>query len=183
MRREVIFCAALGAIFPYPALAVTDEASGLAVDPTPPFIATITSELGSAPSISVSSNTGAPATEGGDHIACSVGFQEATSNALLTQEKINQISAAPGFIGLTKRRFETAFEVGEPTTFSVAGVTGIEFDGIGKPGAIGEDIHVYYALMQTPKGATVMSCFIGAEYFDGALPQFQAIRDTINPPK
>lgn len=132
MQRGVIFCAALGAIFPYPAVAVTDEASGLGVDPTLPFMATITSELGSAPSISVSSNTGLPAAEGGDHIACSVGFQEATSNALLTQEKINQISAAPGFIGLTRRRFETAFEVGEPTTFSVAGVTGIEFDGIGE---------------------------------------------------
>jgi hypothetical protein len=49
MRRGVLFCAALGVIFPYPALAVTDEASGLAVDPPPPFIATITSELGSAP--------------------------------------------------------------------------------------------------------------------------------------
>jgi hypothetical protein len=131
----------------------------------------------------VSSNTGLPAVEGGDHIACSVGFQEATSNALLTQEKINQISAAPGFIGLTRRRFETAFEVGEPTTFSVAGVTGLEFDGVGKPGAIGADIHVYYVLMQTAKGATVMSCFIGADYFASALPHFRAIRDTITPPK
>jgi len=182
--RGMILGSALLLAAANPAIAVTDPATGLAVDPPAPFVATMAPPVqNAAAAMVITSTTGTPVAVLGDPTVCSVAFRVAPSNANLTQVQLNEFLAKPEMINLTKASLELLFELGEGTLFTVGDVAGLEFDGRMKAGAAPAGVLVYIASMQTPKGVTLLTCFASQADFPRALPQFRGIRDTITPPK
>ena len=51
-----------------------------------------------------------------------------------------------------------------------------------KPAAAAPRRRVYMAMLETPKGYTFLRCATPDEGFAAALPQFRALRDSLNPP-
>jgi hypothetical protein len=121
-----------------------------------------------------------PAVGGGNTPLCTVTFR--SKPAPLTQAQLNELQGRPDVMSRIKSGFSQTFDFGEPNTFTVDGVAGLEFEGKLRAGPVA-GIPVYMAVMQTPKGVTGLTCNTPAENFGRAVPQFRSIRDRILPPR
>ena len=165
------------------AAALVDERSGLSVDPPEGFIASRAQSQGYDVTIGVDSASGTPRRGPEDAHLCQIGFHAIAANKQFSQAEINDLWLAPAWQEKVRATMDRTYVVSSQTQFELKGAAGMEF--VGRPiGGTGADrITTSLSLIETPPGRVVVVCVTLNEDFTAALPQFRAIRDTIQPPK
>ncbi len=166
-----------------PALALTDETTGLAVDPPPPFVASTGQHPRHDAVINIKSTTGTPHGANVDGSLCTVAYKHAPQNARLSQDDINAGIVKPEWMARMKAGFQLAFALDEPVPFQASGISGVELQGRPKAGPGAQEVRIYISLVETPKGRTMMTCATKQADMPKALPQFRKIRDAVRPPR
>ena len=184
MSRIVAFYSMVVVLSACPAFAVTDQATGLAIEPPAPFTATLVDRLpaNTAAMINVTLPGSTAGGFVGDNDECAITFRLLPQNAPYTQQQINATAVSPEMKNLTKASLQLGFDVGDAVEFDIAGAAGLEFVGKMKAGPRA-GVPTYIATVQTPKGATLLMCFSSSARFEGLVPQFRAVRDAIKPPR
>jgi hypothetical protein len=162
----------------------TDPATGFGIRPPAPFVAEQTTnrrqfDVG----IGVKSATGAPAPAGTGTYVCEAGFKAAAQNNAMSREEINAFMDKPEWVNIARATMELAFSISAQQRFTLEGYRGIEFRGRPKAGPGAENVRMFMSIVETAKGRTSMICVTDRVVYSKALPQFRAIRATINLPK
>lgn len=185
MKSAAAFLVIASSLAAVPAAAFySDPASGFGIRPPAPFVAEQTTnrrqfDVG----VGVKSSTGRPAPAGTGAYVCEAGFKAAPQNNGLTREAINAQMDKPEWANLARATIELAFNVTAQQRFTLEGYRGIEFRGSPKAGPGAENARMFMSMVETAKGRVTMVCLTDKSQFDRALPQFRAVRGTINLPK
>jgi hypothetical protein len=162
----------------------TDPATGFGIRPPAPFVAEQTTnrrqfDIG----VGIKSSTGAPAPAGTGSYVCEAGFKAAAQNNSLSRAEINAFMDKPEWANIARATLELAFSITTQQRFTLEGYRGIELRGQPKAGPGAENVRMVMSIVETSKGRVSMICLTDRAAFAKALPQFRAIRATINLPK
>lgn len=160
------------------AAAVTDVATGFAVDPPPAFVAERLDVPDYDVAFSIHAQDDIAPADSGD-FPCIVGFLRAPRASSLPQEAINAAMLSPERQQLLAGSIEAAYTILEQDVFDSNGRAGTEF--IVEPPA-DPSARVYLAWFETKLGRTVLTCGTTAERSDADIENYRQIRDTITPP-
>jgi hypothetical protein len=151
----------------------------LSVNPPAPFVATRDQE-GPPTVFTIRSSTNSPVSVRPDGGLCLLTFTESPDVAGLTQEQLNARKDTREWQQSIVGRMRSAdYRAG--AAFTVTSVRGMDFLGLKKAAPGEKKIGTYLAIMETPKGQTILTCATPHDGFDAAVPQFRAIRDSIRP--
>jgi hypothetical protein len=128
----------------------------------------------------ITSSSGIPEGAGGGRVVCGIRFRATPNAARFTQQQINEFQERPGAVNAAKAGLGKLFELGEPRTFTVNGIAGLEFEGKLTVGPT-SGAPSYVAIMSTPKGVTTLTCSTTPAHYPNAVQQFRAIRDSVKP--
>ena len=159
-----------------------DATTGFSIAPPAPFVAEQTTRRQFDVGAGVKSTTGKPAPAGTGAYVCEAGFKAAAQNNDLTREQINAQMDKPEWRKLARAAIELAFNVTAEQRFTLQGFRGLEFTGSPKAGPGHEEARMFMSLIETPKGRVTMVCVTERSGIARAIPQFRAIRATINLP-
>jgi hypothetical protein len=183
--RSIPALLALAALSPTGAHAFSaDPASGFGIRPPAPFVAEQTTnrrqfDVG----VGIRSTTGAPAGAGTSPYVCEAGFKAAPQNASLSRAEINALMDKPEWANLARATMELVFDITAQQRFTLEGYRGVEFRGQPKAEPASANIRMFMSMVETSKGRVSMICVTDRASFAKGLPQFRAIRATINLPK
>jgi hypothetical protein len=161
-----------------------DPATGFGIKPPAPFVAEQTTnrrqfDIG----VGVKSTTGNPAPAGTGGYVCETGFKAAPQNNGLSRSEINALMDKPEWVNVARSTIELAFSISGQQRFTLEGYRGIEFRGQPKAGPGAENARMFMSFVETAKGRVTIVCLTDKAAFSKALPQFRAIRASINLPK
>jgi hypothetical protein len=149
----------------------------LSVSPPAPFVATRAQE-GPPTIFTIKSSTNSPVSVRPDGGLCLLTFTESPDVAGLNQEQLDARKDTREWRQHIVGRMGSAdYQAGK--AFTVTGVRGMDFLGLKKTAPGEKKIGTYLAIVETPKGQTVLTCATLHDGFDVAVPQFRAIRDSI----
>ena len=167
-----------------PSAAFEDAASGFRITPPQPF--SVQRSVEKRPydiSVGLNSATGKPRLAGRDRYLCEAGFKANAENASLDRDTINALGDGEEWIAHLKSVYEkTGMIVLATGRYTLQGFRGLELEGKAPPHAP-DDVRIYIAFSDTPKGHTTLRCVTLADDYIAALPQFRAIRDSITLPQ
>lgn len=181
MRAHVLFLAL--ALAPLPALAFEDAATGFAFRAPPGFVEAPTTRARFDAGVAVDVTGGFPPIAGTSKHLCEAGFKAAAQNARLTQRQINARAADPKRLEQVKVILGVAFDVTAIRPDGAGEVLGAEIEAKPKIGPDHENIRVYLAIFETPKGRTTLICATTKDAWAKALPMFRDIRSGLTLPK
>ena len=182
MRSPVALCLAILAA-PAAAQGFRDEATGFSVNPPAPFVARATSRRQFDAGAGISPTTGVPPIAGtGDHL-CEAGFKAVPKNAGLTQAQINALAAGKEWRDIMRATIGVIFHVEAMRGARIGPVAGVEIVARPKFGPDHENVRVFAAIHETPKGRVTMICSTTKAAWAKALPAFRALRGSITPPR
>jgi hypothetical protein len=155
----------------------------LSVSPPAPFVAT-RDQQGPPTIFTIRSSTNTPVSVRHDGGLCLLTFTESPDVAGLDQQQLDARKDTREWRQHIVGRMRSAdYQPGE--AFTVTGVRGLDFLGLKKAapadGTAEKKTGVYLAIIETPKGQTILTCATLHDGFDAALPQFRSIRDSIRP--
>jgi hypothetical protein len=185
VMRSIPALLLIAALSPYAAQAFsTDPATGFGIRPPAPFVAEQTTnrrqfDVG----VGVKSTTGSPAPAGSGAYVCEAGFKAAAQNNRLSRDEINAFMDKPEWVNVARATMELAFAINAQQRFTLEGYRGIEFRGQPKGGPGAENVRMFMSIVETAKGRTTVICLTDKAAFGKVLPQFRAIRASINLPK
>ena len=167
------------------ARALSDPATGFAVDPPAPFKAELIGFRGTELDYGVSSTTGQPAVAGTGNVLCKLRYQPAGAarDAKITQDWLNGRNADADWRKAKRREIAPALSVVEEAAIDLAGVSGVEYIAIPKAGPNPADVRVHLSILETPKGRLTQTCATPVTGFEAARVIFGQIRSSITLPK
>ena len=165
------------------ALALTDAATGMAIDPPAPYRAEVMAAGRSDAAFGVISTTGHPPVAGTSPALCKIAFKKAFRAEPVEQKLLNQRFLDEGWLKSMRREYTPALEILTEQTFVQDDMLGIELTTIPKAGPNASDVRVHISILETTKGRMVQTCATPKASLDGALAEFRKIRSTITLPK
>jgi len=158
-----------------PALAETlrDPATGLAITAPAGTVATAAPPLPPGPIRAVFDIRRPGETETG----CRLSTVEAPANAFLTQEELNQRSAAPDYQQAMAAQLAQAYDLLVLDIVTHAGITGLGVVGDLRraPGDSRPNLRSLLIFLDTPLQRVMLICVADEATFDARLPEFEAI--------
>ena len=155
------------------------NAQRLTVKPPTPFVATKAQE-GTPTIFRIKSSTNKPVSVRPDGDLCLLTFTESPDVAGLSQAQLNARKDTRDWQQYIVGRMRNSdYRVGE--AFTVTGIRGMDFLGLKKTAPGEKTTATYLAIIETPKGQTILTCATLEEGFESAVTQFRAIRDSIVP--
>ena len=186
-RRHVLALLAAAGILPAAVgsvRALTDPASGFAIDPPPPFTVEVIASRPQVLEIGVVSTTGLPAVAGNSRTLCKLRYQPADHRPeKITQDWLNGRNEDEDWRKAKRREFMPALTIIEEASVEVSGVRGVEYVAIPKAGPNPDQVRVHLSVFETIKGRLTQTCATPLTGFDAARAAFGQIRSSISLPK
>lgn len=185
MRRRAGRCVVVAAALalPFAALAFEDAATGLRMNPPPPFVARrVDVDPGVDVRVRITSTSGLPVSVNDETGAvCMVNFIRRRSPEPTSREKLNAMAADPRWQQMAKDALSRqAFDIQRFEVFSLQGYRGLEMQGQFK---YNPRVRNFISRIGSVMGSTLITCTATTADFDEARPQFRAIRASITLPE
>ena len=170
-----------------PALAqtqLTDEASGLSIQLPAGYTVTKAPPRPRQDVVfTIRSEANRPVAKNRDGSLCGLAFSNATANASLSQEEINETVRKPEWRNVAKATLETVFDVKRMDGITLNGIEGMAIQTAPKASLPDQDVFMHMSILETPKGRTTLVCVTDKANAQAALPVFESFRAGVQPPR
>jgi hypothetical protein len=133
--------------------------------------------------MNLTSATGRPAAVPEDGSLCQLMFADDPEDAGRSQSQLNERAGDQAWRQSFLDRLRAGMDVDRDESFDLLGIRGIEVLGVKRVAAREAKAGIYLALLDTPRGRTVLTCATPADGFAEALAAFRSIREAIRPPR
>lgn len=161
--------------------AVRDDSTGLSIDPPEGY------EVRTLPSTDQYAAIFEVKKPGDKDTGCRVAFQNAPTNASLSQEQINDQTSKEEWGKMVRSNLEKSYEVQDLNTFEHTGVKGAAIVGDIKPRAElpprAQEVRTLLVILETPKGRTSTVCVGEKDDFANRRPEFEQVARATTLPK